>query len=349
AVMRQFLVIGFCALFIAPASARDRGPDWVKRPTADDIMAVWPGRAMREGYGGSAVLSCIVTVQGTLRDCRVESETPQGGGFAGAALVLSSQFVMRPALKGGVPIESAVRIPINFPRPARKTGSHIRPATDTDIKGPAVYRKLPWLKAPTVSDVLAAYPEKAKAERVAGSAALSCRIGRDGRLSACEILRELPERYGFGAAARKLAPLFETSIHVSNGRTLSGGYAQLTVAFAASSLDAPNPVIGRPEWLSLPSPEDMSTVVPSAAKAGGVWKARAVILCDVGGGGDLQNCAVQSEEPAELGYGAAAVSLSQRFKLSIWTDEGLPTIGGKVRVPIRFDLQGEDSPATPSP
>ena len=43
------------------------------------------------------------------------------------------------------------------------------------------------------------------------------------------------------------------------------------------------------------------------------------------------------EQPAGLGFGAAAVALSSAFQVTAWTAEGLPTIGGKIRVPIRYE------------
>ena len=42
--------------------------------------------------------------------------------------------------------------------------------------------------------------------------------------------------------------------------------------------------------------------------------------------------------PAGLGYGEAAMKLSPYFRLAVWTDEGLPTVGGTVSIPLRFDL-----------
>ncbi|HEX7948265.1 MAG TPA: hypothetical protein VF495_26605, partial [Phenylobacterium sp.] len=58
-----------------------------------------------------------------------------------------------------------------------------------------------------------------------------------------------------------------------------------------------------------------------------------------GATGALEACTAASEEPAGLGYADAALALAKAFRLSVWTDEGLPTIGGVVRVPLRFDLQ----------
>ena len=58
---------------------------------------------------------------------------------------------------------------------------------------------------------------------------------------------------------------------------------------------------------------------------------------------------VESETPQDLGYAAAAMTLTPQFRLAVWTDEGLPTVGGTVRIPLRFDLEAlapqEASPA----
>ena len=78
--------------------------------------------------------------------------------------------------------------------------------------------------------------------------------------------------------------------------------------------------------------------MPAAAVKAGVYKARVVMECQVVAEGALSGCVTQTETPSGLGYGDAAIRLSSAFRLSVWTDEGLPSIGGKVRVPIRFDL-----------
>ncbi|HZZ35832.1 MAG TPA: hypothetical protein VFE03_08910, partial [Caulobacteraceae bacterium] len=68
------MVLAALAALATSANAQDRDADWIRRPSADDIAAVWPAKALKQGYGGKAVISCVVTVQGTLRDCRVAEE-----------------------------------------------------------------------------------------------------------------------------------------------------------------------------------------------------------------------------------------------------------------------------------
>jgi protein TonB len=89
-------------------------PDWIRKPTAQNMFLVWPREALREGVSGRALIQCTVTVQGSLRDCLVLSENPAAMGFGQAALALTPQFLMRPGTIDGKPVESSIRVPIAF-------------------------------------------------------------------------------------------------------------------------------------------------------------------------------------------------------------------------------------------
>lgn len=58
-----------------------------------------------------------------------------------------------------------------------------------------------WISKPTWSQMKQYNPPQAAAERVSGTALLSCRIDSSQRARNCRVLRETPRGYGFGSAA----------------------------------------------------------------------------------------------------------------------------------------------------
>lgn len=341
------IVAAVAALCTSTAEAQDRHPDWLKKPSLQDIMGVFPRAAFEKGLEGRARIRCIVTVQGALRACQVVSESPTGQGFGQAAIIITSQLLMKPALKGGVPVEDEVTIPFEFPNPNPTTGSLLAAGSPLRALPTRVYSNIPWSAAPTVADVVAAYPEKARKAKVTGRATYDCVIDGDGRLGSCEMLNEQPEGYGFAGAARSLIRKFQGPTKDGQGQPLRGGHTQVLIGFS-DSLDGPDPKIGKPHWVALPAAEDFNAAFPEAATKAGVLKARVVIDCLVGSGGLLSDCRAEAEEPAGYGLGASAATLAGKFRLAIWTVEGLPTVGGRVSVPIRWEMtEAPQPPAKP--
>jgi hypothetical protein len=345
---RAAAIAGLALAGAPPSIAQDKAPDWALRPSIQQLMGVWPLAAMKSGLGGKAVIRCIVTIQGTLRDCHVISETPPGQGFGGAALTLSPQLLMRPAMKGGVPVEGTASIPIVWED--TRAGSAARLGGPVDGGGivTRIVSNVGWSQAPSVNDVLTAYPPKARAEKLGGLATLDCALTKVGALHECRVIQEAPIGQGFGAAARQLSAKFVGSTMDASGATLAGAHIQIPFAFSAASLDGGAQVIGKPQWAGLPKAADLLAVYPPEAVRADVLKGRVVMDCTVAADGALADCQVASEDPAGYGLGKATLSLAGTFRLSIWTAEGLPMVGGKVRVPIRYDItQRAPEPARP--
>ncbi len=94
-------------------------PDWVRRPTADQLMRAYPSSAEARGIGGVAELSCLVRVDGSLTGCSVTSETPGNQGFGRAAVSLSRYFRLSPRTVDGQAVDGArVTMAIRFTPPA---------------------------------------------------------------------------------------------------------------------------------------------------------------------------------------------------------------------------------------
>lgn len=124
--------------------------------------------------------------------------------------------------------------------------------------------------------------------------------------------------------------------------------AALTPAVAGSA-PAPSapPLIQNPDWVAKPSAEDMSRYFPPLAQAVGV-DGQVVLECAIMVGGRVQGCAVLTERPLGLFYGAAAQRLSALFQMRPMTINGVPTAGARVRIPIAFRMSG-GPPGAPPP
>jgi hypothetical protein len=187
-----------------------------------------------------------------------------------------------------------------------------------------------WVEAPTVADIAAAYPAKAKAARQGGRVMLSCVIGRDQHPKNCGPVLEQPVLFGFGAAARKLAYQMKISTPEIVGQNV---FVPVTFDPAVLSAQA---MVSKPAWVAAPTLEDFQASFPKSQN--GVNDVRVVLGCTVEAGGSLGGCAVATETPAGQGYGQGALALAPKFKMSPWSLEGEPTVGAKIELPIHYIL-----------
>ena len=313
----------------------DTPAGWLRRPTSEDLMQVWPTKAWAKGLGGQATINCLVSPQGALFDCVTTAETPPGEHFGDAAIALSSQFLMKPATLKGQPVVSPVNVPINFVMPGGSRGftsdlNSLRMVAATQA----------WLDAPSYANVAAAYPAKAREAKLGGRATLDCALNREGRLTACSTITEEPRRQGFAEAAKMLAKEFRATTTTSDGKSIVGAHVQLPMVFDPAML-AGQQVIGKAQWAGLPSAEETDAAFGKLAVTGTV---HVMLTCVVQQGGHVTDCKVEREDPAGQGVAAAALSLAPYFRLTTWTSEGLPTVGGTIGIPLRYEGAKPDAP-----
>lgn len=324
------------AVLAGAAAAQSSAPDWLRKPSGAELRAAWPAKAMAEGVEGQVVLGCVVNIRGGLERCAVVSESPAGEGFGAAALLLVPSFQLKPEVKDGQPVASEVQIPIVFKMP---DGGFV-PMGDTFkmIPNPA------WSRAPSFADVAAVWPKDAQ-DIEQGHVSMRCRFRSDGTLTACDTLTESPRGKGFAAAARKLVPLFAIEVDQTDPKALRDTYVNLQVRLInPTAPQAIQRVLTQPTWVRIPDPKKVQAVYPTAAIDAGVTTGVGVAICTVGKDGSLLDCAVASEDPPGLGFGAAAVAVAGVMRMSPWTQDGGPVDGSTIRLPVRFN----QAPVTPA-
>lgn len=108
------LMLGLTGAHAGPARVIQH-PDWLEKPTADDMEYLYPAKARTEFVSGRATIVCEVTAVGSLVQCVAKSESPKGYGFGEAAVSLGGIFRMKPKTIDGHPVDGGViTVPIIF-------------------------------------------------------------------------------------------------------------------------------------------------------------------------------------------------------------------------------------------
>lgn len=326
--------VSYWAELLAPG---DANPNWVRKPTGQDLAGVFPVAAVKAGKDGAATIHCRVTVDGFLDRCVVISETPEGLGFGPAALALAPQFRMSPMIRGGKPQTGEVTVPINW---KGLSGAGLR-----TVSKERLLIDPPWKQAPTSAQVDAAWP-KGAAGLDAGQAAIRCRLKTGGALRGCEVISELPAGKGFGKAALVLADQFLVSLDPNDNKL--AGMIQVDVPVRFRAPGSTTRKLTRPRWIRAADPEAMAAAFPEAARKAGVTVGTGVVSCLVTAEGRLTDCEAVREEPLNLDFAAAAMTVAGTMRMNLWTTEGDPVDGQRIRLPVRFEETGPAAAEKPA-
>lgn len=308
-------------------------PDWVRRPDGGDLLRYYPPAAARAGMSGRVLMRCVVAANGFLTRCRITEEGPLGQGFGQAALALAPSFQMRPRAVDGRPVEGAsVTIPITWMMAAggdEGVGSGMRDLA-ASRRGPnrmerrharALMLRPQWTAAPDAAQVAAVAPEGGE-----GTATIRCAVSDDTIAGCLTVVESAP---GVGAAALRLAQAFRLE-WPAELRGQGPFDVDVPVAFSRQRPE----YIARPPWAALPEGSEIEAALSPVAEGQPNRTATATLDCRIGDGGTLGDCRTYQSTPETAG--AALLTLGPRFRVRPWSEDGYPTAGARVRVPLRY-------------
>ncbi|MFI4935009.1 MAG: TonB family protein [Caulobacterales bacterium] len=332
-------------------------------PMDDSAMgqfaSVWPESAYRARISGHVVLSCDIDRHGLAEWCKVFSEKPLGQGFGAAAVQLRPTFKLKPAQDASGPIDQVMNIAIEFKAPnpqidwganreggsmGEKAGSGSDYSDITMSGDPLVRRSIAMLNNPvwtsTVSyeDLMRAYPSKAAG--VEGYAVAHCEVSRKGGVSGCQVIKEDPEKRGFGRAAVSLASKFRVSTEWASAPGHADLWVDIPIRFPAPGV-AEDRAVTSPYWVAGFDPDQVLKVYPPEAQSKGVTTGHGTAKCIVAEDGSLTDCAPAEANPDGLGFSEAAAKLASTMKMNPWTDDGAPVDGAVVRVGVQLTLKSQ--------
>ena len=310
-------------------------PDWLVKPTIDQMMAVYPSAA--NGASGKATIRCWVQTSGLLRSCDVWAESPKGMGFGGAALLLAPTFLMKPATKDGTPVEAEVTIPIAF----ESAGPFSGLGPTVTVLGTPI-----WARTPSVAEILAEIDKKVGDKFADGKVALQCSVAKKtGLLSDCLLVNASPGMAEFRGVARPLTSKFQIA-----PESLADKKNDVKVNLTFSFPDMTSAVwsgryLSRTHWTRVPSADPNRKTFPDEAAKAGLKEGMATVDCVIAADGGLTQCKTVSESTPGVGFGPVAEQIAQVFATNPWTEDGLPAEGAHVQLPIKMVDADADKPA----
>lgn len=197
-----------------------------------------------------------------------------------------------------------------------------------------------WKTKPNIVQLMRAYPEAPRLQRIGGRAELQCDIKADGALDACKVLSESPTGMGFGDAALSLSRTMTLHAQDRTGAEVAGRVLRVPIRWDPPRAPPQGTVIDRTNftWTRTPSGEDIARVFPDQAQIDNV-EGRALVICRAAQDGRLTDCGVEFEEPYGYGFGEAAIALTAVFRVEQKSKGGPPMPGDAIiRMPIRFVL-----------
>lgn len=101
-------------LISASWPAPDIAPSWRVDPKPGDFATTASPAFWKLNQPGIALMNCLLGAQGTLYDCRVVFQHPEGVGLGQMALRFAPFLLYKPAMRDGKPVKVGVTLPFHF-------------------------------------------------------------------------------------------------------------------------------------------------------------------------------------------------------------------------------------------
>lgn len=241
-----FIVAAVAALVSGHAHADPKpnwpkGPDWLHKPTGQDMAKYYPEKAQRDAQPGRAIIDCDVTAKGFLDNCRVVDEFPASYAFGAAALKLGGIFRIDPkTVDVNDPARSRVIVPIIFnaigkppPPSGFLAGSNalaltlgVPPTTKNAVSCATAEKPdqfctlhaLEWEESPWLAPTL---PVLDGVDMTSGISILQCQVSAERRLTQCVAIGD-PTPAG-RKAMLALADMMVAPVKALDGAPVRGG------------------------------------------------------------------------------------------------------------------------------
>ena len=295
--------------------------DLTAKPSGRDVSALFPPSLRGQTIAAEVKIRCLIDEAGKPKRCDLLEERPYGLGFGQIGTdLMERQGKFKPRKINGKPVDGGQ---VEFTLVLSEFG---RP--QTLITNPV------WATAPGLEEMAAAWPADRQGDEAV--VVLRCTMRRSGELEQCRAINEA-DKVMIGPA-RALSERFRIRLTADDAKRAAGAVVVVSLRFFnPAGASGQERRVRAPDWIVTPDAKAIQAVYPAQAADAEITSGRGVADCLVGPDGALVDCRVASERPVDAGFGEAAVLVAGSLRLNLWSLDGRPTVGSRIRLPIEFN------------
>lgn len=300
--------------------------DLTAKPSSRDVHNVIPPLLRGQTLVADVKMRCFIDAAGKPRRCDLLSERPYGLGLGKIGTdLMQRQGRFEPRKVDGKPVDGGQ---VEFTLVMSEIG------TQQLISAPI------WSAAPSLDEIAAAWPAGRQGDEAV--VVLRCMVGSASELKSCREINGA-DKVMVGVA-RTLSERFRLRLAPEAAKRLAGADVIVSLRFFnPAGAGGQEQRVRAPEWIIAPDEKAVQAVYPDQASDAGIVSGRGVTDCLVAADGTLSDCHVVGEQPEAVGFGEAALLVAGQMKMNLWSLDGRPTAGHRIRLPVGFN-EAESAP-----